>query len=192
MSRKRSSTSKITPKQRGFFIFIGVFLTLTAAGILWFNGRVSSLDCRRVESSQIDCAIQSRWLGLLPLEEQTVSHLQAANFERNCSVDRKQVPSQDRSLKNNRESCTYSVTLATVNGMVDLSPTLASGGNEEHKQQVVQQINTFINTPTTPSLRTVQSELGPQTVVLGLILLTGLILIGVNTRRVMAVKWQTA
>ena len=151
-----------------------------AGSILWFNGWVNNLDCRRVEASQIDCTIQTEWLGLFPWQQQSVSRLQAANFEPTCSRNK----NNSRSL----ESCTYSVSLTTASGIIDLSPSLASGGNEAYKQQVVQEINAFINTPSMPSLHTTQSELGPQTVVLGLMVLLGLTLIERNIKAIIRTR----
>lgn len=175
-SSKAGSKKATTP--RGFFIFFGLAIAVIAAAILWFNGRVSTLDCRRLESTRIDCTVATRWLGLLPLEQQTVPQLQGASVDQSCS--------RDENDPNSTETCIYSVELATAAGVVPLSPAPASGGNEEHKYDVVAQINTFVNNPTMPTLHTEQTELGPQTIVLGLVLLVGLIMAGLNAGRAMA------
>ena len=180
MSGKKGSKagSKKAANPRGFFVFFGLCIAVIAAGILWFNGRVNTIDCRRLESTRVDCTIQTRWLGLLPLEQQTVQHLQGASIDRNCSTDEDD--------PNSTETCVYSVDLATASGVVTLSPPLASGGNQEHKYQVAEQINTFVSNPTMPSLHVVQTELGPQTIVLGLILLIGLAMVGFNVGKIIA------
>lgn len=186
MSSKKSSKagSKKASAPRAFFIFFGLSIAVIAAGILWFNGRVSSLDCRRLESTRIDCNVETRWLGWLPLEQQTVSQLQGAAVNQNCS--------KDRNNPNSLETCVYSVDLTTAGGIVSLSPTLASGGNEQHKYDVAEQINAFVNNPAMPALRTAQSELGPQTIVLGLVLLAGLALVGINAGKAIAGKSKKA
>lgn len=42
-------------------------VALIPGGILWFNGRTTTLECQRLESIQVDCVSQVEWLGLLPL-----------------------------------------------------------------------------------------------------------------------------
>ena len=86
MSGKKSSKKAANP--RGFFVFFGLCLVAITGGILWFNGRVNTLECQRLESSQINCTVQTRWLGVLPLEQQTVQQLQGASVNRNCYKDR--------------------------------------------------------------------------------------------------------
>jgi hypothetical protein len=186
MSSKKSSKagSRKASSPRGFLIFFGLCIAAITGGILWFNARVSTLDCHRLESTRIDCTVETRWLGVLPLEQQTVQQLEGASVNRNCSKDIKKPDST--------ETCVTSVDLATAGGIVPLSPALASGGNEEHKYDVAAQINTFVNNPDMPSLRTVQTELGPQTIVLGLILLAGLAIVGLNTGKAIAGRRQTA
>ncbi|MCB0154296.1 MAG: hypothetical protein KDF65_05820 [Anaerolineae bacterium] len=182
MSGKRNSkpSAKRAAQPRGFFIFFGLCIFAITGGILWFNGRVSTLDCRRVESTQIDCAIETRWLGWLPLEQQTVQHLQSASVNQGCSENRK----NPQSL----ETCVYGVELTTAGGVVALSPTLASGGNEEEKYALVAQINTFISDPSMPALHTAQSELGPQTFVLGGLALIGLAVAATQTTRLLTTR----
>lgn len=186
MGSKKSSKSKLSSRQRGFFVFIGVLLCVVTGGVLWFNGRVNSLDCRRVESTQLACDISVAWLGLLPLAQQHVYGLTGAAVEPNCST-----PTSSASQSSPQQSCTYSVTLATTSGPVDLSPALASGGNEEHKYEVVEQINRFITDTTMPALSVAQSELGPQTAVLGGLFVIGVVLIGVNTAKIVTARRQT-
>ena len=109
----------------------------------------------------------------MPAQEQTINRVQAANIERNC-----------------QKSCTYSITLATAHGSVTLSPVPLVGGSAEHKQAIVEQINSFINTSTMPFLYAAESEFGPEAVVIGLCVIISQIIIVQHTWRWLAAKRQ--
>ena len=164
MSRKKRSSTrrfKLTLKQRLFFVFFGAGLAILGMVLLWSTGQVNTLDCRRVETTRIDCTNQTQWLGLLTIAEQSIQQLQGASVSNTCSKD-------DQS-DDNRTTCVYSVELATIEGGVSLSPFLASGGNQTHKYEFVEQVNAFIRDPAVPALRATYSEMAPQTIVVGVV-----------------------
>lgn len=159
--------------QRKFLFFFGICLVLITASILWFNGRATTLNCQRLEPTQVDCVSQVKWLGVVPLTSRTIPQVQAASLSSNCSAAQ-----SDRV-----ETCVYGVNLLTAAGEIAISPALASGDNKEEKEAFVAQVNAFITNPNSPSLQATQTELGRQTWVLAGIMLFGLMMVLVNLRR---------
>ena len=81
--------STVLPKQarkhsdlRDRFFYIGVALVFAALGVgLQYIAPVLSYDCRRDASGVVNCAVQSRMYGLIPLPAQELSHIVSADSE---------------------------------------------------------------------------------------------------------------
>lgn len=164
--------------QRGFFIFFGLAVALITGGMLWFNGRATTLSCQRLEPTRVDCVSQVKWLGLLPLTTRMVPQVQHASLSSTCST-----PASADQTRDKRETCVYGVDLLTAAGVVALSPALASGGNREQKEAFVARVNAFLNDPAALTLQATQTEVGPQSWVLAGLMLTGLLAVIINLNR---------
>lgn len=155
-------------------IRLGFLIGLAISGIglafLWGAGQVRTLTCQRVETHQIECVIQIKLLGLLPLGEQPVHHLQGASVSTGCSENG----------ESGQESCVYGVKLQTAQGEVSLSPPIVSG-ERRSKEELVRQINNFIGTHSMTSLHEVYSEIGLGLMPIFIILLAGSAILWVST-----------
>ena len=116
---------------------IGVILTVIGGLALILSGWTISLK-RTVEGQQTKCiTMQTSWLGLITLEREKMSAVQAARIIKN---------NHDRSS----EERTYRVELDTPNGIIPLS--LWYSPDFDTKQETVNRINAFIGNPAAQSV----------------------------------------
>jgi hypothetical protein len=107
---------------------------------------VTILTCRYVETTQVDCLLKQRLLGLIPVGEMSITHLQSAYVSWDTQTG--------RNSSDNREY-TYSVSkviLVTPSGEITLNdyadPSITLGNSE----RIATKINDFLAVPTAESL----------------------------------------
>jgi len=115
---------------------------LTVGVVAYLAGQVTTLMCDRAETAQVDCIVQTRWLGLVSLREQSVRSVRGARVAENCDED----------------GCTYRVELVTGAGTVPLTPHYSLSYSA--KERVAQHVNDFAADPAATSLA-VQGRLNP-------------------------------
>ena len=112
--------------RRSFFpVIFGAIFALVGCIVLLVFGQTATLDCERVESTQISCEKQSRLLGMT-VSRRSISRLQGARMDESCDED----------------GCTYRVELRTDQGIVPLTAFYSSGS--QSKQKTADQINAFV------------------------------------------------
>lgn len=154
--KKGKGQSKETPRYKvnGFELIFGLALTFFGVLFMVWMGQVKILTCARLEPSQYECLMQSRLLGVIPLNSMPVEGLQGAKVETE-TVTRSSQDSNGRSQTRNETF--HTLYLLTEAGQVEFD---ASGNDVVgSREQSAQQINNFINDPTAMSLR-VQSDRG--------------------------------
>src|SRR5262245_2376101 len=67
---------------------LGLGIGLIGLALLYWVP-VTVLTCHYVETSQVDCVIKQRLLGLIPVGEIPISHLQRAYVERGTQTSRR-------------------------------------------------------------------------------------------------------
>jgi len=113
---------------------------------------VSILTCRYVETEQVDCQLQERMIGLIPVQETSVINLKQAYVTSEVHERR----------RNNREIIpdkVYKLTLSGNSGPVDLVSSDEFGG--VFVEQTVDKINDFLSTHTDEPLRIWQATWVP-------------------------------
>jgi hypothetical protein len=155
-SKKGKAQSGKTPPYRvnGFELIFGLVLTFFGILFLVWMGQVKTLSCTRLEPSQLECLMQARLLGLIPLKSTPVEGLQGAKVESE-TVTRN---SQDNSGRNQtRHETFHTLYLLTQAGQIEFDAS--SNDIVGSRAPNAQRINDFINDPTANSLR-VQSDRG--------------------------------
>jgi len=132
-------------------LFFGFVFSACGCLIAFFFGQDGFLTCTRVESSQVQCLQETKWLGIVPLGEKEIQNLTGARVVENCDDD----------------GCTYRVELDTDQGRVALTSYYSSG--EKAKREIADQINTFIQNPRSDGPLNVKSSIGPWGFILPLI-----------------------
>lgn len=113
---------------------------------------VSILTCRYVETEQVDCQLQERMIGLIPIQETSIVHLEEAYV----------VSEVHEKRRNDREiigTTVYKMILSSNSGTVDLESFDEFGG--VFVQQAVDKINDFLLTHTDEPLRIWQATWVP-------------------------------
>jgi hypothetical protein len=129
-------------------LVLGIACTLLGLLLLGSMVRIKILSCTRLEPSQIDCLLQMRVLGFIPLKTTPVIGLQGAK------VKAEQVTStrEDSSGRQRTETDTvYTAILLTQAGEVALD--VSTSGWLGSRQKRVEQINAFIHDAQAQSLR---------------------------------------
>jgi hypothetical protein len=106
----------------GLLLLAGVAL---AAGWVFFAGRVTTVRCAQIGPQRVDCAIESRLLGVWTVGQTMVHEVQRASVGEWCD----------------KRSCGYRVDLATKSGNQPV--TWAYSGDSAPKQAMADRINTF-------------------------------------------------
>jgi len=122
-----------------FLILFGFIFA--AAGICAgaFFGQTSTLDCRRLESTVVDCRLQRDLLGM-PVSETEIGQLESAWVD----------------VSSDSEGDTYRVVLQGPNGETPLTSFYSS--SRPGKDETVEAINRFIGNAAETSLKIEQSE----------------------------------
>ena len=134
---------RIRRTQRGnsstFLIFFG--LIFAAAGICAgaFFGQTSTLDCRRVESSVVNCHLQSDLLGY-PISEREVGRLQGARVD----------------VSSDSEGDTYRVMLQGPEGETPLTSYYSSA--RRNREDTAAAINAYLANPAQETLQIEQAD----------------------------------
>lgn len=115
-------------------VLFGAVFTACGCLMSFIFGQQTTLNCTRVESTQIECSKQSKWVGLVPLGEESIQNLEGARVDENCDED----------------GCTYRVELNTADGIVPLTSFYSSGSKS--KQKTADRINAFVRNSSESSL----------------------------------------
>ena len=113
---------------------------------------VSILTCRYVETEQVNCQLQERMLGLIPIQEISIAHLKDAYVVSEVHEKRR----NDREIIDPKA---YRMVLSTDSGAVDLESFDEFGGI--FVEQTVDKINDFLLTHTDEPLRIWQATWVP-------------------------------
>jgi hypothetical protein len=114
-------TNKNNPLGLIILILLGVFF-------IYLIGQRTQLTCTRASNAEIDCLIESVWMGSV-----TVSSREASGV-RNAYVD--------ESYDDEDDSYAYRVVLRTTSGDVPVTRAYSSGNTQ--KREVAEEVNTFI------------------------------------------------
>ena len=122
------------------FMFAGLFCCV---GILiWYAEPVLILSCRYVETSQVDCQLKERMVGLIPLGEMPITHLMRAYVKRETRT------SENDDGKRNTYYV-YKVILVQTSGEFQFGDFSQTKFTSERASR---RINDFLNAPTDESL----------------------------------------
>ena len=113
---------------------------------------VSILTCRYVETEQVDCQLQERMIGLIPIREISIAHLKEAYVVSEVHEKRR----NDREIIDTR---VYKIILSSNSGPVGLESFDEFGG--VFVEQSVDKINDFLLTHTNEPLRIWQATWVP-------------------------------
>jgi len=113
---------------------------------------VSILTCRYVETEQVDCQLQERMIGLIPIQKTSIINLKEAHVTSEVHEKRR----NDREIIDNR---VYKIILSGNSGPVDLESFDEFGGF--FVEQTVDKINDFLLTHTDEPLRIWQATWVP-------------------------------
>ncbi len=113
---------------------------------------VSILTCRYVETEQVDCQLQERMIGLIPIQETSVINLKQAYVTSEVHERRR----NDREIIPDR---VYKLTLSGNSGPVDIGTSDEFGG--VLVEQSVDKINDFLLRHTNEPLRIWQATWVP-------------------------------
>lgn len=121
-----------------FFLFGFVF---AAAGICAgaFFGQTSTLDCRRLESTVVDCRLQSDLLGY-PISEREVGRLQSAWVD----------------VSSDSDGDTYRVVLLGSDGETPLTSYYSSA--RKNREETAAAINAYLANPSQETLHIEQAD----------------------------------
>ena len=113
---------------------------------------VSILTCRYVETEQVDCQLQERIVGLIPIQETSIVNLKDAYV----TSEVRERQRNDRDIVNNT---VYKLILSGNSGPVDLQSSDEFGGFVV--EQTADKINDFLLTHTDEPLRIWQATWVP-------------------------------
>ena len=120
--------------------------------VVFYVYPVSILTCRYVESEQVDCQLQERMVGLIPIQEISVINLKQAYVTSEVHEKRR----NDREIIDNR---VYRLTLSGNSGSVELQSSDEFGGFVV--EQTADKINDFLLRHTDEPLRIWQATWVP-------------------------------
>jgi len=130
------------------FGLVGGAITL----VVFYVYPVSILTCRYVETEQVDCQLQERMVGLIPVQEISVTNLKQAYVTSEVHERRR----NDREIIPDK---VYKLTLSGNSGPVDLQSSDEFGGFVV--EQTADKINDFLLTHTDEPLRIWQATWVP-------------------------------
>jgi hypothetical protein len=128
-------------------VFFGFIFSACGCLFSFIFGQDTTLTCQRVETTQVECLKESKWLGQVSMSEASIQGLEGAWVAESCDED----------------GCTYRVEMDTADGRVPLTSYYSSGARSKH--ETADRINAFLRNPAEGSL-TVKSGAG----LLGLLL----------------------
>ena len=151
-----------------FFVF-GLVFTGFGLGFLLIGAYRTDLTCARVDYDQVNCTIQSSWLGYFPQPPRTALDVTEAYVQETCDSD----------------GCTYRVEFATPSEYVPLNNVYSSGYSD--KDATANAINNFILGSSTDEL-SMRTDLGMGWFILIPVLFTliGLFVLAVTIGRFLA------
>jgi len=129
---------------------IGIVIVV---GLVYSFAQVTTLTCERVKD-RVDCAVQSRLLGLVTLRERAVQDVTGAQVAESCDED----------------GCTYRVELLTRAGMTPLTSFYTSGSAV--KSRIAREVNAFVRDATLTPLQ-VRDHFDPTILVLPALFIVG-------------------
>jgi hypothetical protein len=107
---------------------------------------VTSLTCRYVETTQVNCLLKQRLLGLIPMGETPVTDLQKAYVSWDTETARREDDNREYTYTVSKLILVTPSAEFTLNDYAD--PYITLGNSEE----IATKINTFLATPTPESL----------------------------------------
>ena len=111
----------------GCLIFFLLPFMLSGLGMLFFLGQVTTLQCTHIEPFQLECVKETTWMGLIPLEKETLDDVRGAQVD---------------SSRGGKGGSTYCVQLTRrQGGVVPLTAVYSSGA--EAKEKVAARINAY-------------------------------------------------
>ena len=108
------------------FLFMGIVFS-------FYTGNRIHIQCDRISSGRVDCQIQTRWYGLLPLNELQVQAVDSAFLDEHCEDN----------------DCAYRVVLVTHNAEIPL--TAFYSAQKGPKLAAAERIQSFLDNPETVS-----------------------------------------
>lgn len=134
----RFRTARRTNSSLFFFLFGFIF---AAAGICAgaFFGQTNTLNCRRVESSVVNCRLQSDLLGY-PISDREIGAVQSAWVD----------------VSSDSEGDTYRVVLQGAEGEAPLTSYYSSA--RRNREETATAINAYLADPTQETLQIEQAE----------------------------------
>jgi hypothetical protein len=135
MSEEKMSEIQLNPNiEENKRISTGGVILLAVLGLLFLYliGQKTHITCARLSDSEVSCDITSVWMGSITVSSKEVSHVRNAYVE--SSYD-----SED-------DSTTYRVVLRSSEGDVPVSLAYSSGNKS--KNELANEINSFIKDPT--------------------------------------------
>ena len=120
-----------TLEGRGWTILMLLLVVFVLAAVVYAMGQVTTLTCERVDR-QVNCAAESRLLGLVPLRERTAQGVFGARLGRYCDDD----------------GCRYRVELQSEAGVVPVTSYYSAG--TAVKGNMIKAINAFVRDSTAP------------------------------------------
>jgi hypothetical protein len=118
-------------------------IIIVAAGILpsYIFSRTTTLTCERGQKDQINCVKSENIYGIINFKDEQIPSLENAWVSEDCDY----------------ETCTYQVVLHAARGNFPLTSYTSSGTRS--KEEIVDQINTFIHSSSEPTLE-IETSLG--------------------------------
>jgi len=160
------AASEGRPTRKAWTRVLLVLVEILVVGVFaYLMGQVTTLTCDRVETDQVDCKIQSKWMGLVPLREQSVRSVRGAQVAEDCDED--------------EDGCTYRVELVASAGIVPLTSHYSSG--HAAKESVAQRVNDFVRGPAASSL-VVKDRSNPSMLIVVAVIVAGTLLWGLWRR----------
>lgn len=144
-------------------------LIFSGAGILalFFFARTTTLDCKRGAKDQITCVKSENLLGIIDFKDEYIPSLENAWVSESCDDD----------------GCTYRVELDAARGTFHLTSYTSSGYRS--KEDIADQINTFIRSSSEQTLE-IETSTGLLGLVLpGVFILAGLLITFTQVRNAM-------
>ena len=145
---------------------LGFVFTVVGALVLLIGAHRTNLVCQPGAPTEVNCTIQSDWMGYFPQPPRTVVNVQQAVVDESCDSD----------------GCTYRVELNTPFYSEPVTNVFSSGYNG--KLQAANQVNAYLQSGTTTPLELRLSlGLGWVALIPVIFILIGLVFMGVVIAR---------